>query len=72
MAGRQSSKAPSVWQTFAVPIACACIVIISILVGGLSHPSDSPKTYFQVTARNLVDVVTRRPVSETARNSAKP
>jgi hypothetical protein len=68
---RQRSRTPSVWNTFAVPIVCAAIVIVSIVIGGLSRPPDSQRNYFQIGIRNALDVVGRTPVSQPAPVPAK-
>jgi hypothetical protein len=57
---------PTVWGTFAVPLICGIVVLVSIIVGGSMHPADGSKNYFQIAVRSALDVVTRQPVSEPA------
>jgi hypothetical protein len=59
---RKSAPQPSVWNTVAMPIVCAAIVLVSLIVGGSMHPPDSSKNYFQIGIQNIVEVVTRRTV----------
>ena len=74
MAGdrQKISSKPSVWGTFAVPLICGVIVLVSLIVGGSMHPADSSNNYFQIAIRSALDVVTRKPLAETASAPSKP
>jgi hypothetical protein len=74
MAGERQklSTKPTVWGTFAVPLICAIVVLVSLVIGGSMHPADSSDNYFQIAVRSAIDVVTRRPVAQSASTPSKP
>jgi hypothetical protein len=63
---------PTVWGTFAVPLVCCVVVLLSLIVGGSMHPADNAMNYFQIAIRSATDIITRKPLEQTASAPAKP